>query len=454
MTSVGMPDVRIYVGFNGPTVGAVFTVGDPTLGQVGVVPIGAGDTWADVSPWVRTWSIKRGAATGNAPTLRYDAGTCTVVLNDGDRRFDPENLNGPYVSAGRSQVEPMRRVKIVAVWNGVTYPLFYGLSDDFTPDYDGSFWTTTTLTATDATKLFAGSDRSPGLTVGAGEDSGARISRILDVYGWPAADRIISTGNSYLQSTDLSGNMLAEMLLVQDTEQGELYINTTGKVRFRNRKAMLIAARSTTSQATFGDDPAGYAVSGELPYADVKMATADESLINSINVSRAGGTEQHVEDSTSVLRYLAKSHTRDDLLMQIDDDALSWGEAILYQFGTPGRRFSRIEFNRPRPDVWDVVWPQLLGREFGDRITVRTRPAGWVAGAGMYPSPTTYPSSTTFPGAGGQPVEKACFIRGVEMSSDGASWQTAFVLQDAERYSFFTIGDPLLGRVGYNAISY
>jgi hypothetical protein len=78
-----------------------------------------------------------------------------------------------------------------------------------------------------------------------------------------------------------------------------------------------------------------------------------------------------------------------------------------------------------------VLWPQVLGRQFGDRITVKRRPKG-----------------------GGDPIVKDCFVRGYEHASDGAAWTSAFVLQSAERYSFFVIGDPILGAVGSNAIAY
>jgi hypothetical protein len=428
-----LPYVRIYVGFSTPSVGNVFTVGHPTLGQVGVVPIGADATWTEITQWVRSWSLRVGSSKGDDPTLRYDAGTASIVLNDGDRRFDPDNLAGPYVVAGATLLKPMCRVKIVATWAGIDYPLYYGYADDWKSDYDESGnWTTCTLPATDAFKRFAAESRTAVAPVGAGETSGARINRILDGYGWPAADRVISTGDTTLQATDLSGNMQAEMLLVQDTEQGELYLDRQGRLVFRNRHAMLTATRSKTSQALFGDHPSGYLVSGELPYSDVKPSTPDETMVNSVDSARAGGVEQHVEDAVSVTRYLPKSHTRDDLLMQDDATALQWGQSILYQYAQPPRRFSRIEFRRPKPQVEAVMWPILLGAQFADRITVRRRPAG-----------------------GGSAIEKDCFIRGIEMGQpDAATFDTAFVLQGADRYSFFVVGDPLLGRVGMNAVAY
>lgn len=443
---MSLPEVRWYIGFTSPTVSDVFTVGHPTLGRVGMVPIGADDVWTDVTAYVRSWSIKRGAGRGDDPTLRYDPATATIELNDGDRRFDPENLDGPYVSAGRSQIEPMRRVKGVITWNGVTYPLFYGLADDFEPQYQGNSWTYTVLTATDPSKVFAALNRlALGSPVGAGEDSGARVNRILDAAGWPSSARVISTGDTTLQSTDLAGNALGELQLVQDSEGGEFYFDAQGRAVFRNRKAILTATRSTTVQAVFGDG--GYTPTagayldvysdtylsggGEIPYADAKPSTGDDALANSVTAAIAGGTEQHAEDLVSVNRYLEKTHTRDDLLMQTDAEALNWAEAIVYQYSEPARRFARLEFSRPRPDVQDAAWPAILGREFGDRVKVVRRPAG-----------------------GGVAIVRDCFVRGLEYSSDGATFDTAFILQGADRFSFFVVGDPIYGRVGYNAVAY
>jgi hypothetical protein len=426
---VTLPKVYVDMGFTSPTVGSVFTVGHPTLGQVGVVPLGADDVWTDVTPYVRSWSVKRGAGKGDDPTLRYDPSTAAIVFNDGDRRFDPENLAGPYVSAGVSQVVPNVRVRIRAVYAGISYPLFRGFADDFIPSYQANSWTYTTCTATDASKVFAAQERLAITPVGAGEDSGARINRILDQTGWPAGDRVIATGDTTLQATDLSGNQLAELQLVQDTEAGEFYLDQQGRAVFRNRHAVLEETRSTTSQATFGDG--GFTATGEIPYADVEMSTPGDTLINVINVSMVGGVEQTVEDSVSKAKYLPRTHTRNDLLMQTDADALGWGQWLKYQYSTPARRFARLQFSVPRPEVEATFWPALLGRDFGDRITIKRRPAG-----------------------GGTVIAKDCFVRGVEHESDGAAWTSAFVLQSADRYSFFVVGDPIYGRVGANAVGY
>jgi hypothetical protein len=428
---MALPRVVFDIGFTASATAGVFTVGDPVLGRVGLNPVGADDIWTTLPDrCVQSWSIRRGATRGDDPTLRYDPGTLTLVLNDGDRRFDPENLLGPYVAGGVSQVLPEVRVRARAVWDGVTYPLFRGTADDFKPSYNGGFWTLSNVVATDASKVFAAQDRQAVTAVGAGENSGARVSRVLDQTGWPSADRVIATGDTTLQATTLQGNQLTELQLVQDTEQGELYVDGQGRVVFRNRRAMLTDTRSNTSQAVFGDG--GFASTGEIPYASADMSTPTDALVNVINVARAGGTEQLVEDVVSKARYLPKSHTRDDLLMETDDAAFQWAAWLRYQYATPARRFSRIDFNTPRPDVEATFWPALLGRDLGDRITVKLRPAG-----------------------GGDPIVKDCFVRGFEHdSANAAVWTSALILQDASRYTFFRVGDPILGRVGLNAVAY
>jgi hypothetical protein len=426
---VSLPKVYVDIGFTATAATGVFTVGHPTLGRVGLTPIGASEIWTDVTKYVRSWSVKRGAGTGDSPTLRYDPGTASIELNDQFRYFDPENLGGPFVSAGVTQVEAMRRVRIRAVWNGVTYPIFRGFADDFVPSYQGNFWTYTTVPATDGSVLLAADRTELATAVGAGELSGARVTRILDAAGWSSTDRVIAAGNTALQATTMGGSPGTELALVQDTEQGEFYIDAQGRAIFRNRLAVLQDARSRNPQALFGDG--GYAATGEIPYSDATQSTPGDTLVNTVTAARVDGAEQVAVDSVSANRYGAQTLSRDDLIMQDDTTALLWANWLKYQFSQPRRRFARVEFVTPKPQVEAAFWPAMLGRDFGDRITVKRRPKG-----------------------GGSPIVRDCIVRGVEHQSDGESWTSAFVLQGADRYAFLTIGDPVTGRIGLNGVAY
>jgi hypothetical protein len=423
-----LPTVRVEVGLAGPEVGNVFVIGDPLRGRVGVDPIG-GEVWTDITPWVRSWSTRLGASQGNQPTRRYGPGVATIVLNDGDRRFDADNLAGPYVSAGISQILPMVRVRITAEWAGVAYPIWQGFADDWVPEYVGNHWTYCTLTATDATKVWATEKRPGTASGGGGESSGARITRILNSVSWPIEDRVIDPGATSLQATSLEGQALAELQLTQDTEMGEFFVDQLGRAVFQDRQSILTRTASTTSQATFGDG--GYASTGEIPYADVQRTSLDETMTNRVTITRVGGAAQVAEDLTSQARFLIKDHDRSDLIMQTDGVALNYAKSVLYRYKDPVRRFERLQFITPALDVEDVVWPQVLGRYFGDRITVVRRPAG-----------------------GGDPITGDAFIRGAEHASDGESWTSSWVLEAADKLTYFTIGSPTRGRVGRDPIAF
>jgi hypothetical protein len=424
-----VPEARIEVGLTGPTVPAdIWHIGDPVRGKIGTAKIGSDDIWVDVTEWVRSWSFRRGANRGNGIGLRYEAGTFTAELNNGDRRFDPTNLNGPYAPGGVTTLQPMVRVRLSAVWAGVAYQLWTGLADRWLPDYSQPTWSTTTLTATDAFKVFTGRKRIAVVPVGAGENSGARVSRVLTSIGWPVEDRDIATGKSVLQATALEGDGLAELQLVQDSEMGEFYMDARGEAVFRNRHATLTEARSNTAQAVFGD--AGINA-GEIPYAFTAVDNDDVTLANRVIAAIAGGTEQVAEDLASQARFLVQEYSKTDLLLTADSEALSWAQAVLSESKEPELRFAEVQFNVPTPDAADVTWPALLGRELGDRVTVIRRPPG-----------------------GGDPNQRDCWVRGIEMSSDGANWKTTLPLETTTRQSFFTIGHPTLGRIGPNAIAF
>ena len=71
------------------------------------------------------------------------------------------------------------------------------------------------------------------------------------------------------------------------------------------------------------------------------------------------------------------------------------------------------------------LWPQILGREIGDRLTVYRRPPGGVA-----------------------TIIRDVFIRGITHSIDASAgtWQTQWDLQSARKYTgFLILDDPANG---------
>ncbi|WP_068925043.1 hypothetical protein [Planobispora rosea] len=373
------------------------------------------------------WVAGTGGGSGNSWTVpdgyteRVDAQSGAYVT----AALASAELSG-YGQGTATRVVPMRPIRIRAVWNAVTYDLFRGYVDTWDVDWQGNYESEVTVPCTDAFKIFGADSRTAlGAPVGAGEDSGARVNRILDSLGWSASDRVISTGNSTVQGTTLEGDSLAELQTVADTEIGELYVRGDGKVVFRNRQALVSETRSTTVQATFGGDP------GELPYHEVGISYDDVQMANRVKATREGGAEQVAEDIDSIDEYTAHTFERSGLLHVSDGETLSWAQWLLHLGKSPELRFDEITI-RPIKDETSL-FPQVLGREIGDRIAIKRQPPG-----------------------GGDVVEREVFIRGIEHTIEGGwRWETRWVLQSATQVgSFFTLGHATLGVLGANALVY
>jgi hypothetical protein len=366
--------------------------------------------WTDISDFCEALSIRSGR---KRSLEQFAAARLDATLDNSDRRFDPTNLAGPYVVGANSAIVPMRPLRVVAEWQGTTYPLAYGYADRWGITWQDPAVSTTVLVATDAFKVLSDFDPLEVAPVGAGEDSGARVNRILDNAGWSATARDIAPGNSTLQATNLSANALTELKLVADSELGQLYVAPDGRVTFANRNTRVSAARSLNVQATFGDD------AGELPYADLAIAFDDELIRNRANIARVGGTTQTASDADSIARNLTHTHNRTDLLLQTDTDADGYARTIVAAYADCELRFDALVLE---PDDDDALWPVALGLRFGDRVRIRRRPPG-----------------------GGDLIERECFIEGKDFDlSARGKWRFVFALSDASHTGGFILDADVL----------
>jgi hypothetical protein len=340
-------------------------------------------------------------------------------------------------ATAETQVLPMVPIKIQATWNSVTYNLFTGYADswaDAGTNFAGRYGEVT-LSATDAFKVFSGITLAElGSPVGAGEDAGARVSRILDAAGWSPSLRSITTGDTTLQATALGDTAMSLLQLAADSELGDLYVDGAGNLVFRHRLGKLTDSRSTTPQAVFGDIPGTVETDGtEIAYQLVPRASDDTTMVNDAQITAAnGGTLQEAQDSDSVAKYLyPRTYARSDLLMQDDATALNYAEWVVYLGADAEDRFDTLTL-MPRRDPSNM-WPQALGRELGDRIQVWRRPPNVAA------------------------ISKDVFIEGIAHTFDAPSqsWQTQWMLTSASKYgSFFVWDDAGLGVWDANAWAY
>lgn len=246
-------------------------------------------------------------------------------------------------------------------------------------------------------------------TARSAELTGARVAWILDAAGWPAADRNIDAGTSTLQGADLGSTALAALQEVEQTEFGALFVTADGEVRFISRTSLL-SAPYTTSQATFGDSGA------ELEYGDIEFEYDDKLIYNEAQVSRLDGTIQIASDSASQTKYLRRTKVISGLLQQSDSVSIDAANWIVAHYKDPILRVTGMRLE-PSAGNESTHFPQVLGRELMDRVTIVRRPQNL-----------------------GAAISQPALIQGITHTVTGLEWVTHWDLSPAETQIYWILG--------------
>jgi hypothetical protein len=357
--------------------------------------------WTNVSAFVRACAIRRGR---QRDLDRVEAGTATVTLDNRDRRFDPTNSASPYAP----NIVPMRRLRISAVWQTVTYRLFTGFIEAWQQRWPEGRDAVVEVSCADAFKflnLYQVSTLSP--FDGRLEDSGVRINRLLTAIDWPAADTFIDPGVSMLQAGQIGGvSVLQHLQTVVETETGFLFVAGNGQIVFRNRHARI--RPSPTAPPVFGDGP------GELPYAELVIDATDDQLWNAVTVARVNGTTPgQATDATSQTRYGQRTLSKSSLLQTTDAECQAAAEYLVARYASPQLVLRTMTLE---PAMADALWPATLGRELGDRVIVRRRPPG-----------------------GGTAIEQTSFVEGISWDIAPGTWRTTWQLSQADLNTYWML---------------
>lgn len=201
-----------------------------------------------------------------------------------------------------------------------------------------------------------------------GDTTGERITRILDLIGWPAGLRAIDAGEKILGPADLAGvTALQYLQLVAQTEGGRFFIDKSGNVTFHDAGRFLRETVENTSQYTFSDDEAGDAV-----YAGGNFSRDDKLVYNQASIQRKYGLPQTAEDTTSVQNFGPRTYSLSGLLHRSDSIAHGLAEELVYRYKDPQSRVAALTV---QPQVDAGSWPTIFALEIGHRVTVEQKPA-------------------------------------------------------------------------------
>lgn len=258
----------------------------------------------------------------------------------------------------------------------------------------------------------------------AGDDTGARVTHILDLIGWPVADRSIAVGKAVLGNATLDSETALPMLKKLETsEQGYLFVGPNGWVTFQNRHQRLTSTASLVSQATFGD-------TAGTPYADVTLPYNDNSVTNRVKGNRVGSsTVLEVTDAASIATYLERAIYFPDLLQGTDLEVVDFINWRLSHYKDPLLRIDAMTVN-PRK-IPATMFPQVLGLNYGSRVTVVRNPQGV-----------------------GSAITKDVHIEGINHTITTDSWLTSYYLSPADTQTYFLLDDATLGQLDFNRLGF
>ncbi len=392
---------------------------DPDRGILDQAVLAPDDLWTDISAYVFTVNTKRGR---QRLLEAFSRGQATIVVDSPDGRFDPNNLSGPYVQGGETLLRPEIRMRIRATVGGVTYPIFLGFVDSYQTEYGLTRGPVTTIKATDGFKVLARYDPpAESNPVGAGETTGARIARLLNLAGWPVGDRDLDTGLSTVQATTAAQNSLTEIQLTADSEgpTADVWVGADGKVVFRDRHYRYERTTSRVVQALLSD------AAGQIHYESLDVPEFDDELVkNSVSIAATGSTAASATNSTSQTRYFVRPWSRHDLIFRGGTtEARNYADSVVFLSATPEQRIDGIKLMGVESDT--TKWAAMFGLDFGHRVhVVRT------------------------PEDDRDPLDRMLFIEGVEHTfQHGFSFETSFRTSSATQYdlSTFILNDASYG---------
>lgn len=225
----------------------------------------------------------------------------------------------------------------------------------------------------------------------AGDLTGARLNRILDLIGVDAGDRDIATGIEKCAPTLLDGaNAMEYIRKIVATEGGSGFVSADGKFTFTAQ-----TPNDPTPVGVISDDPVGdsgvpYREGGMYP--DFSMAY----VVNRATIERESGVKQTVQNDDSIDEYGVSGAKTIQTLHQTPSGARGRAAQLVFRNHEPTEILESVDLAPMRDDTPDTF---TLDTELGDAVTTIVRPTG-----------------------GGDPFEQLSLVQRIEHTIDPGNW--------------------------------
>jgi hypothetical protein len=312
-------------------------------------PLADAPTWVDISTKVKAGRWRRGRSSVQND---FPAGAGTLFLDNSEGDFYPWNTSSPH----SPNVTVGVPVRIQATHDSNSYPRLYG----YVIRWPNRFPTDTEeLAEMEMVETFAHLEGKKITTSYPEQSTNERVAALLDDVGWPATRRQLDSGVASVAALSVEAEGVLDLLRAAvEVEQGQLFQAANGDIVFLNR----VAASGSASQSTFGPDGV------ELTYTDVTTVEDDDFLFNEALLTASTLDEVHVIDATSVDAHGPSTYEMLNEQIPSIPVALNVGEWIVGKYKDVVPRITGLTID-PAGDP-DNLWPEVLGRELRDVVTV------------------------------------------------------------------------------------
>jgi hypothetical protein len=365
---------------------------------------------------------------------KYTTGSCVIVFDNRDRFFEPSQS----ISPEPTDVYPGRRISVKMFntkTNSYARDVFNGYTNDWVYDYSMSGDSTATVSCVDAFSILANKEIVNPIVCPA-ETSGKRILRILanGQVSFPAGDAVIDDGNTILAAENVTGNALQYLQKVELTEQGQLFVDGTGNLRFLERQI----ARS---------NPIGFSnyLPQDLNFYDIELAFSNDSLVNFLEATASVGTAV-ASNPNSINDYQIRSQQYETLHNNFTD-LENFADYIVDQYSEPEYRIKSLSFNLQTPPFPSSNLPEKIKNDIFKIFLDRTD-------IGNQARPRFYPGAVTVP-LEGSPIDPGdAWISGITHDISLNRHDITLNFTKAIGLLYFRLDDRQFGILDRNVLGY
>jgi hypothetical protein len=338
--------------------------------------LAASPQWTDISGKLLSFQTSRGR-----PNVfsSFNTGAMSLTLDNRDGYFDPTYTNSPAYP----NVVPRKRIRLLATYSAVNYPIFDGFVQSWGSDYTQGE-ETVTVTCADAFLLLNGAGYPTPLAGIVQESSDARISRVLAAAATnlptsldaglsqivavpaPTALPVSVTPGVITANYNTTTSALNMCQQVEQSEYGAFFVARDGTITFQNRYHRAQTGTSTSVQATLDDSNIA-----NPEYMTLTPVTDDQQLYNEAIITDAMGVTYQVDDTGSQANQGIASW-QNTTLVPTPNEGYDQAQWIVQTSAAALTRFDAVAIQPVFNST--VSWPALLPLEISYRVQVIKHP--------------------------------------------------------------------------------